>query len=159
MGTVTAMAEQDGTLVTCGGSNDGQGMFVPDSFLKVFDLRRLEQTMPVSFSGGAVQARFHPFVPNSLAILANTGAFQTCELSGGHVYNTRYMYCRSSPTDGAVGFDVSSSGECLVIADASSLLQLWQSKGRSPKINIFSLPIEMPPILVNPLYPKFIDNL
>mmetsp|Transcript_5303 Transcript_5303/g.15005 ORF Transcript_5303/g.15005 Transcript_5303/m.15005 type:complete len:658 (+) Transcript_5303:60-2033(+) len=157
--TVTAMAEQDGTLVTCGGSNDGQGMFVPDSFLKVFDLRRLEQTMPVSFSGGAVQARFHPFVPNSLVILANSGAFQTCELSGGRVYNTRYMYCRSAPTDGAVSFDVSCSGECLVIADASGLLQLWQSKVRPPKINAFSMPVEMPPMRAAPLYPKLIDHL
>jgi len=156
--SVTAMAEQDGTLVTCGGSNDGQtGMFVPDGFLKVFDLRRLEQSMPVSFSGAPVQARFHPFVPNSLVILANSGAFQTCELSGGRVYNTRYTYWRSSPTDGAVGFDLSSSGECLLIADTSSLLQLWQSKGRPPKINAYSMPVEIPPIRPEPLYPKLID--
>lgn len=158
--SVTAMTEQDGTLVTCGGSSDGQtGMFIPDGFLKVFDLRRFEQTMPVSFKGAAVQARFHPLVPNSLAILANSGAFQTCELSGGRVYNTKYMWCRSSLTDGAVGFDVSSSGECLAIADTSGLLQLWQSKGRPPKVNMFSSPVEVPPVRAQPLYPKLIDNL
>eukprot|EP00747_Dinoflagellata_sp_TGD_P023306 gnl/TRDRNA2_/TRDRNA2_129711_c2_seq1.p1 gnl/TRDRNA2_/TRDRNA2_129711_c2~~gnl/TRDRNA2_/TRDRNA2_129711_c2_seq1.p1 ORF type:complete len:333 (-),score=58.33 gnl/TRDRNA2_/TRDRNA2_129711_c2_seq1:31-975(-) len=153
------MAEQDGTLVTCGGTTNSNHLFMPDVFLKVFDLRRLEQSMPVSFAPGAVQARFHPIVRNSLAILANSGAFQTCEYSSGRVYNTRFHYYRTQPTDGAIGLDVSSTGDCLVIADSSSLLQLWQSKARPPKVNVFSMPVEVPPIRTEPLYPKLIDNL
>lgn len=156
--SVTAMAEQGGTLVTCGGTSNPQtGMYMPDMFIKVFDLRRLEQGMPVQFNA-AVQARFHPLVPNSLAILSNSGAFQTCELSAGRVYNTRYNYCRSSPTDGAIGFDMSSNGECIVIADSSCLLQLWQTKGRPPKINYHSLPVEVPLVRPEPLYSKLMDD-
>merc|ERR1712014_548903 len=41
----------------------------------------------------------------------------------------------------------------------SGLLQLWQSKGGAPKVNPYSMPLEVPPMRAESLHPKAIDTL
>merc|ERR1719443_221893 len=120
----------------------------------------MEQTMPVTFNTGAIQTKFHPCSENELVILSNSGTLQTCRLNSGHVYDTRYLCCRSSPQDSVLSFDVSNNGECLVVADGANLMHLWQSKGGAPpKVNAFSVPVEVPPLRAQPLFSKAIDDL
>merc|ERR1712000_566674 len=64
------------------------------------------------------------------------------------------MYCRDSPADGTAAFDLSNSGGCIAIVDASGVVQLWQQKVSPPKINMFSRTVEIPPRRPVPLYSK-----
>ncbi|OZJ05811.1 hypothetical protein BZG36_00878 [Bifiguratus adelaidae] len=133
-------------LLTCGFSQR-QGTMVIDPMVKVYDIRGAIRSLPpIPFPSGPVTFAQHPNLSTTIFIASQLGQFQLCDINavigmsnsgaGQHFYQTQTSAFLTV-------MDVSSSGELLIICDASGMVMLWSDR-ETPSLNPYSAPIELP---------------
>lgn len=125
-------------VVTCGFTNR-HGALTVDMFIKVYDLRVMRAVTPIQMMFPPWLLRFVPAFTSRLFVVSQTGQFQLVDTSSA----TQSSYIYQLETGGArvLGFDTSSSCQCLAFGDAAGYLHLYGASSHVT-FNNFSNPTE-----------------
>ncbi|KAF8819271.1 hypothetical protein IE077_001284, partial [Cardiosporidium cionae] len=146
---VTSISVSGQYVATCGGSFRHEShTLLPESFVKIFDIRMLRSAAPVWMSCGASAAKFHPSFAETLVAARSDGFWETMTLS--NLYNRR-IYRLPTLQGPLVDFDISSSGKTIAFLDTTGSIHQFQAMPPPyvPQANPFSSSIS----LVTPLSP------
>ena len=120
---VTCLDSQDDFLVTCGCSMRPDGSYSLDSFLNVFDVRKMEPLAPVPFSAGAAFARMHPKLLTTCIVISISGQMHVVDLLDAAASSVR----QANVLSGLNMLEISPSGETIALADADCNIHIWGS--------------------------------
>ena len=113
------------TLVTCGYSLR-QGQVMPDSFVKLFDVRfAVKPMLTLTFNAGANCLSFHPTFSSVLLISSTSGLFSFADTAVGAIVQS---YQVDTAGDALTGCTISSSGEMIAFGGSGGYVHLWTSQ-------------------------------
>lgn len=130
------------------------GASSPDPLISVFDLRQMRPIAPVLFPAGAAFVALHPRIHNLCYALSSGGILQIMDLYDPTSFRIFQMNLPqgfgTSPTSRVVSFDVSSTGDHLVMTDSANNVHLWLTDFSAP-FNSHAQPLVYPEAAVIPV--------
>jgi PAB-dependent poly(A)-specific ribonuclease subunit 2 len=112
---------QGNLLITCGYGERADRLF-SDKMIKVFDLRTLRALPPVPFPPSPFALKFHPRFTTVAAVLSQSGMYQFAEVGTPGAVPTVGFNQLAISGQTCTAFDLSVSGEVLVVGDSLGLL-------------------------------------
>lgn len=143
---VASLACRGDTVVTCGYTTDRVGQTVVDTFVKVVDVRVGARVLNVlQFHAGPAAVAFNPKYTSTAILASANGVVQTQVVDAGGRGGSGFQN-HMLQLDGyhLAALDVSRSGETVAFGDSRGLVHLW-SVNDTPRVNLFSNPVEVPP--------------
>ena len=111
-------------LVTCGWSQRNFGALAPDPIAKVFDLKKMEQSRPISFPAGAAFVQIHPKMSTTCVIGSRSGQLQVVDTMNENTSNIRYLPSQLEE------FLMSPSGNIWILVDQQNIIHIWGAMGK-----------------------------
>lgn len=118
--TITDMDTKGDFLVTCGQSIRHMGAPMVDPLAKVYDIKRLVQLPLIPFQAGAAYIRLHPKLQTTSVVMSQTGQMQVLDLM-----NPLNITLKQASVQFIQNLEMSTSGDALLINDASGIIYLW----------------------------------
>lgn len=146
---ITCLDTQDDFLITCGCSLRQDGSYSIDSFLNVFDVRKLSPLAPVPFSAGAAFARMHPKLLTTCIVNSVSGQMHVVDLMDAAASSVR----QANVLSGLNMLEISPSGEAVALADADCNIHVWASSPSNVRFVEAAKPVrfaeteEAPPLI------------
>lgn len=143
------MDARNNYLVTCGWVTRPQGTPVLATLANVYDLRRMVQLPPISFSAGAAHVQMHPRMSTTCIIASQYGMLQVADLMNSNTVNLRQVNISSGVVSGLV---LAPSGEAFAILDTVGYIHLWGSPSKMhfaeiSNVTEFADPQESDPVI------------
>ncbi|PNH45764.1 hypothetical protein VD0004_g2197 [Verticillium dahliae] len=124
---ISDMDAQHDFIVTCGFSLRQSQSYMPDSFLNVFDIKRMTSMAPIPFPAGGAFVRMHPRMSTTSIVVSQTGQLHVVDLMNPHTSNVRQINVVNSLV---TMFEIAYSGEAVALADSASQIHLWGSPSK-----------------------------
>jgi PAB-dependent poly(A)-specific ribonuclease subunit 2 len=125
---ISNMDAQNDYIVTCGYSlRYGQG-YALDSFLNVFDMRKMKSIKPIAFPAKAAFVRLHPRLRTTAFVVSQQGQMHIVDLDNDTSSSANMR--QANVVSYLCMFDIAPSGEAIALADADSIIHLWGSPQR-----------------------------
>ncbi|KAM0277743.1 hypothetical protein ACHAQH_005604 [Verticillium albo-atrum] len=124
---ISDMDAQHDFIVTCGFSLRQSQSYMPDSFLNVFDIKRMTPMAPIPFPAGGAFVRMHPRMSTTSIVVSQTGQLHVVDLMNPHTSNVRQINVVNSLV---TMFEIAHSGEAVALADSASQIHLWGSPSK-----------------------------
>ncbi|KAL9947896.1 hypothetical protein ACHAQF_006062 [Verticillium nonalfalfae] len=124
---ISDMDAQHDFIVTCGFSLRQSQSYMPDSFLNVFDIKRMTSMAPIPFPAGGAFVRMHPRMSTTSIVVSQTGQLHVVDLMNPHTSNVRQINVVNSLV---TMFEIACSGEAVALADSASQIHLWGSPSK-----------------------------
>ncbi|KAM0322288.1 hypothetical protein ACHAQA_009577 [Verticillium albo-atrum] len=124
---ISDMDAQHDFIVTCGFSLRQSQSYMPDSFLNVFDIKRMTPMAPIPFPAGGAFVRMHPRMSTTSIVVSQTGQLHVIDLMNPHTTNVRQINVVNSLV---TMFEIAPSGEAVALADSASQIHLWGSPSK-----------------------------
>ncbi|XP_033339230.2 PAN2-PAN3 deadenylation complex catalytic subunit PAN2 isoform X1 [Megalopta genalis] len=160
-GSLNDFDVQGNYLVTCGFSNNRQGLAV-DRFLMAYDLRQMRALIPITTMVYPLLLKFLPTYSSRIAVVSPSGQMQLLDTIYANVQPTEQCLYQVA-TGGAMtlAFDVSSTSHCLCFGDTGGSIHLMSTNTHDLKFNTFSRTTEFadPADPIHPVYIPFDDDV
>ena len=134
---ISHMDAQNDFIVTCGLSLRHGREYSIDSFLNVFDMKKMSSTPPIPFPAGAAFVRMHPRMSTTSIVISPQGLMHILDLVNPNTSKVRQANVLSFLSM----FDIAPSGEALALADGEGHIHLW---GSPSKIHFVDIPTPTP---------------
>jgi PAB-dependent poly(A)-specific ribonuclease subunit 2 len=150
-GCIMDIAAKNDYIVTCGMSarsinpydKSAPTQLIPDSFIKVFDLRMMRQVAPMPFHGGQragpTLLKFLPHFSSQLIAVASTGQFEVVDVSNPSTMGSYGMV----ENEGLSCMAISGNGDYFGFGSMDGAIMQWGENEGVP-INAQSNPTTMP---------------
>lgn len=137
-GPIVGMDTQ-GELVACAGMNMFRGQLVPDTLVKVFDVRKTHQPVAnIPFGPGVAALSFHPHSTGLLLLSSGAGLSMFVDIANSDEPAWFHVNCEGDTLTTA---DFLPSGEGVVFADTGGVAHLWGVHS-APKVRQFGGPLD-----------------
>ena len=153
---VTSIASNQQYIYTCGKRRSPQ-LSGPDVFLKMFDVRNLKQSLPVSIPNGAI--RVETRAGWSVLVLSSYGVWQQADLfpSASALRNSEFFqtncFAPHSPDVSPEVVDWSPRAEVNAMLDSAGVVHFWSCAPGVPRIAPLSQSVLVPPVCQAPSFP------
>jgi PAB-dependent poly(A)-specific ribonuclease subunit 2 len=134
---INNMDAQHDYIVTCGYSLRYGQSYALDSFLNVFDMKKMKSIKPIAFPAKAAFVRLHPRMLTTAMVVSQQGQMHVVDLDNQDYPTTANMR-QANVVSYLSMFDIAPSGEAIALADADSLIHLW---GSPQRIRFLDFPI------------------
>jgi PAB-dependent poly(A)-specific ribonuclease subunit 2 len=148
---ISAMDTGDDFIVTCG-YVFRLGQYARDSFLPVFDMKKMASINPISFPALGAFVRMHPRMSTTSIATSHDGQIQVIDLMNPQALGTTVKQINIPQHCTVTEFEISPSGEAVAIADSMFQIHLWGSPGKLkfvtfPTATEFGAPVEPLPAI------------
>jgi len=126
---INNMDAQHDYIVTCGYSLRYGQSYALDSFLNVFDMKKMKSIKPIAFPAKAAFVRLHPRMLTTAIVVSQQGQMHVVDLDNQD-YQASANMRQANVVSYVCMFDIAPSGEAIALADTDSLIHLWGSPQR-----------------------------
>lgn len=133
-------------LATCGYSQRGNA-YIPDPYVKMYDMRMFRPLAPAQFPAGPFLLKFHPRFTSTLVVASQMGTMQLFDVTKSVPPLTLYQV--ESQGGFITSMDVSPSGEMMLFTDAHGYVHQWTNndEARATQYGDDPPPLPSPPLM------------